>query len=133
MYQKLTLVGNVGKDAEMRYSPTGLAITSFSMATNNSYTNHAGEKVKETTWLRVTTWGKQAEVTNQYVKKGMTILVEGTLTADKVTGGPRVYKKQDGTFAASFEINASTVRFLSHKETQQEENGAMPAEEDIPF
>jgi single-strand DNA-binding protein len=135
MYQKLVLVGNVGKDPEMRYTPSGSAVTSFSLATNSQYTNQAGEAVKETTWFRVTTWGKQAEVCNQYVKKGMTVLVEGKMTPDKTTGGPRVYAKKDGTSAASFEVNASTVRFLSHKEAAQESTaGEMPInEDDIPF
>jgi len=134
MYQKLVLVGNVGKDPEMRYTPSGSAVTSFSMATNSQYTNQGGETVKETTWFRVTSWGKQAEVCNQYVKKGMTVLVEGKLTPDKVTGGPRVYQKQDGTSAASFEVNASTVRFLSHKEAgKQDAPAEMPVEDELPF
>ena len=134
MYQKLTLIGNVGRDPEMRYTPAGSAVTSFSMATNSQYKNQAGETVKETTWFRVTSWGKQAEVCNQYVKKGMTVLVEGTLTADKATGNPKIYTKKDGTSAANFEVNASTVRFLSHKEQAQESPaGEMPVENDIPF
>ena len=135
MYIKLILVGNVGRDPELRYTPTGTAVTSFSMAVNDQYTNQAGEKVKQTTWFRVTSWGKQAEVCNQYVKKGMTVLVEGTLTADKATGNPRVYQKKDGTWAANFEVNASTVRFLSHKEQAQESqaDNAPINEEEIPF
>jgi single-strand DNA-binding protein len=116
MYNTLIIVGNVGKDPEMRFIPSGTAVTSFSMATNSQYTNQAGEVVKETTWFRVTTWGKQAEVCNQYVKKGMTVLVEGKLTPDKKSGGPRVFQKQDGSYSATYEVNASTVRFLSHKD-----------------
>ena len=134
MYNKITIVGNVGRDPEMRYTPSGAAVTSFSVATSNQYTNQQGEKVKETTWFRVTTWGKQAEICNQYVKKGMTVLVDGSITPDKTTGNPRVYQKQDGTYAASFEVNAVTVRFLSHKEAQAQETAAAnPPEEDIPF
>jgi len=134
MYQKLILTGNVGRDPEMRYTPSGAAVTSFSMAINDQYTNQAGEKVKETTWFRVTTWGKQAEICNQYVKKGMVVLVEGKLTADKATGNPRVYQKKDGTSAANFEVNASTVRFLSRVEQQDEAPaGEIQQEPDLPF
>ena len=113
MYQTLIFVGNLGKDPEMRYTPSGKPVTSFSVATSHQYTNNNGETVKETAWFRVTTWGKQAEVCNQYLKKGSTVLVEGRLTADAATGGPRVWSGQDGTPRASFEVNANTVRFLS--------------------
>ena len=90
MYHKITVVGNVGKDAEMRYNPNGQAVTSFSVAANRQY-NQNGQTVKETIWFKVTTWGKQAETCNQYVKKGMTVLVEGRLNADNSTGGPRIW------------------------------------------
>ena len=141
MYHTLIIVGNVGKDPEMRYTPSGQAVTSFSVATNRQYTAGNGEQVKETVWFRVTTWGKQAEVCNQYVKKGMKVLVEGRLTPDKATGGPRVWTKQDGSAAASFEVTAGTVRFLSSRgesgDTQMQgggyESAEMPPEDDIPF
>jgi len=113
MFHTIIIVGNVGKDPEMRYTPSGQAVTSFSVATNRQYTTGGGEQVKETVWFRVTTWGKQAEVCNQYVKKGMKVLVEGRLTPDKATGGPRVWTKQDGSAGSSFEVNAAMVRFLS--------------------
>ena len=115
MYQSLTIVGNVGRDPEMRYTPSGAAVTSFSVATSRQYSNNAGETIKETVWFRITTWGKQAEVCNQYVKKGSKVLVEGRLTADPASGGPRVWKAQDGAPRASFEVTANTVRFLSSR------------------
>ena len=140
MYHTLIIVGNVGKDPEMRYTPSGQAVTSFSVATNRQYTTGNGEQVKETVWFRVTTWGKQAEVCNTYVKKGMKVLVEGRLTPDKNTGGPRVYEKKEGGFGASFEVTAGTVRFLSNRGEGGEspmaggmEHAEMPAEDDIPF
>ncbi|HSM72370.1 MAG TPA: single-stranded DNA-binding protein [Anaerolineales bacterium] len=142
MYHTLIVVGNVGKDPEMRYTPSGQAVTSFSVATNREYTTGNGEKVKETIWFRITTWGKQAEVCNQYVKKGMKVLVDGRLTPDKATGGPRVWTKNDGTPAASFEVTAGTVRFLSSRGETSEmstqggggyESAEMPSEDDIPF
>jgi single-strand DNA-binding protein len=141
MYHTLIIVGNVGKDPEMRYTPSGQAVTSFSVATNRQYTTGNGEQVKETIWFRVTTWGKQAEVCNTYVKKGMKVLVEGRLTPDKATGGPRIWQKSDGSSGASFEVTAGTVRFLSARgEGGGEapmaggmEHAEMPSEDEIPF
>lgn len=136
MYHNLILVGNVGKDAEMRYTPSGQAVTSFSVATNRQYTSGNGEAVKETIWFRATAWGKTAEICNEYVKKGMTVLIEGRLTPDKSTGGPRVWKKDNGESAASFEVSINTIRFLSRKQAEQHEQmqGAeIPPEDDIPF
>jgi len=142
MYQLIIIAGNVGKDPEMRYMPDGKAVTSFSVATNRQYTGSNGEQVKETTWFRVTTWGKTAEVCNQYVKKGSKVLVEGRLTADKNTGGPKIWTRQDGTAGASFEISAASVRFLSSRAENESgpvsggggmEIAELPPEDDIPF
>lgn len=116
MYHQLIIVGNVGKAPEMRYTPSGQAVTSFSVATNRQYTTSNGEQVKETIWFHVATWGKLAEVCNQYVKKGGKVLIEGRLTPDKNTGGPRTWTKQDGTTGTAFEVNASTVRFLGNND-----------------
>jgi single-strand DNA-binding protein len=109
------VVGNLGKDPEMRYTSSGQAVTSFSVAVNDDYTSSNGEKVKRTIWYRISAWGKQAESCNQYVKKGSKVLVEGRLTADPATGGPRIWTGQDGSARASFEISAQTVRFLSSR------------------
>ena len=114
-YHTTIIVGNLGKDPEMRYTPSGQAVTSFSVAVNDDYTSNNGEKVKRTIWYRVLAWGKQAEICNQYVKKGSKVLVEGRLTADPATGGPRIWTGQDGSARASFEISAQTVRFLSSR------------------
>ena len=146
MYQTIIIVGNVGRDPEMRYTPSGQAVTSFSVATNRQYTSNNGETVKETIWFRVSAWGKTGEVCNQYLKKGSKVLVEGRLTADPATGGPRVWTAQDGSTRASFEVSAGTVRFLSSRgETAEPGAGgaaAVPSDEgmapagdegDIPF
>ena len=136
MYHQLIIVGNVGKEPEMRYTSAGQAVTSFSVATNHQHTNSGGEKVKETVWFRVTTWGKQAEVNKQYVKKGMKVLVEGRLSADKETGGPKIWNKSDGTPSASFEVTAQTVRFLSSTNGMVEaahEVGGQTADDEMPF
>ncbi len=124
MYHTLIIVGNVGKEPEMRYTPSGQAVTSFSVAANRQYTGSNGEQVKETIWFRVSSWGKIAEVCKQYIKKGSKVLVEGRLTPDKTTGSPKIFTKGDGTSSASYDVNADTVRFLSPREDH-----ATPAEE----
>ena len=141
MYHKIIIVGNLGRDPEMRYLPNGTPVTNFSVATNRTYTNANGERVQETIWFRVAAWGKQAETVNQYLHKGSRVLVEGRLVPDPATGGPRIWTRQDGTAAASYEISAITVRFLSSRgesgDTHMDEGAPvddLPAEEDeIPF
>ncbi len=137
MFHTLILVGNLGRDPEMRFTPSGQPVTSFSVATNRQYTNANGELVKETLWFRVTTWGKLAETCNQYLKKGSKVLIEGRLTADPRTGGPRIWNGQDGQPRASFEVTAQTVRFLSAR-GEEEVTLEVPGvetlgDEDIPF
>ena len=127
---KVIVIGRVGKDAEMKYTPSGQAVTKFSVAVSESYTNGSGEKVKKTTWLRITTWGKLAENCNQYVKKGMEVLVEGRLTPDD-QGNPRVFES-NGNHKSSFEINASTVQFGARADCAKSEASA-PVDDDQPF
>ena len=115
MFHTLIIVGNVGRDPEMRYTPSGQAVTSFSVASSRNYTNSQGQQVKETIWFRISAWGKLAETCSQYLHKGSKVLIEGRLTPDNNSGGPRVWTRQDGTPSASYEVSASTVRFLSPK------------------
>jgi len=138
MFHTIIVVGNLGRDPEMRYTPSGQAVTSFSVATSRQYTASSGDLVKETLWFRISAWGKQAETCNQYLKKGSKVLVEGRLTCDPATGGPRVFSRQDGTNGASFEISASTVRFLSSRGEEQSsgpasEAGDQAGDTEIPF
>lgn len=113
MYQKLVIVGNLGRDPEMRYTPQGNPVTQMSVATSRKWTDAAGTLKEETAWFRVSVWGKQAETCNQYLAKGSRVLVEGELVVDEKTGGPRVYTRKDGTTGAAFEMRGSVVRFLS--------------------
>jgi single-strand DNA-binding protein len=116
MYQKLIIIGNLGSNPEMRFTPSGDPVTSFSVATSRRY----GEK-DETTWFRVSVWGKQAESCNTYLSKGSKVLVEGRLKSE-----PNVYQRKDGTWASSYEVTADTVRFLTPK-------GEDVPVEDYPF
>lgn len=134
MFQTIILIGNLGKEPEMRYTPSGQPVVTFSVATNRSYKGAEGQPVKETTWFRVTAWGKQAETCNQYLHKGSKVLVEGRLTPDPDTGGPRIWES-NGKMGASFEVTASTVRFLSGREDHEEGEavGGDGFGSDIPF
>jgi single-strand DNA-binding protein len=132
MYQQIIIVGNLGKDPEMRYTPSGTPVTSLSVATNRKYTGSDGQVVKETTWFRVSVFGKSAETCAQYLKKGGAVLVEGRLTPDKNSGGPRVYQRPDGTMGATYEVFANTVRFLSSRGEGGPGTAPAPGEEDVP-
>ena len=114
MFHTIIIVGNVGRDPEMRYTPSGQAVTSFSVASSRNFKSRDGAPMKETIWFRVTCWGRQAEIANNYVKKGQKVLVEGRLVADP-SGNPRVFTHNDGTASASFEINASNLQLLSSR------------------
>jgi len=137
MYQKVIVVGNLGNDPVMRYTPNGHAVVNFNVATNRSYTTSEGVKVEEVTWFRATAWQKLAEICNQYLKKGNKVLIEGRLNSDD-NGNPRVWIRDDGTPAANYEITANEVKFLTPKNGENEALGEAPAvpsgdPEDIPF
>ncbi len=142
MYQHIVLVGNLGRDPEMRYMPDGRPVTSFSLATNRVWSNpQTGERDKETTWWRISVFGPQAEACNQYLSKGRQVLVEGRMSPDRSTGGPKVWTRQDGTAGASYEITAYNVKFLGGRgEGAEADYGGMEADagdvedaEGIPF
>ncbi|MDR3576752.1 MAG: single-stranded DNA-binding protein [Anaerolineaceae bacterium] len=140
MFHTIIIVGNVGKEPEMRYTPSGKAVTSFSLASSQNRSGQNGQQTKETVWFKISVWEKQAETVSQYVHKGSKVLVEGRLNFDPATGSPRVWTRQDGTPGASFEVTASTVRFLSPKGEGAggpgEDAGEVPGdagEGDIPF
>jgi len=119
-FQTIIIVGNLGRDPEMRYATNGNAVTELSVASNRQYTDGAGEKVKEVTWFKISVWGKQAESCNTYLKKGSSVLVEGELSPDKETGNPKTFTRSDGSTGASFDVTARTVRFLTGAEKQEE-------------
>jgi len=137
MFHKIILVGNLGRDPELRYTPGGQAVTNLSVATNRTYNDSDGNPVKQTVWFRIAVWGKQAEAAAQYLRKGRAVLVEGRLNAD-ASGNPKVFERGDGTHGASYELTAETVRFLGSAPTGA--NGAAQdqpvdeaAQEEIPF
>ena len=121
MYQKTIIVGYCGSNPEQRFTPNGDPVTTFSVATSRKY----GEK-DETTWFRVSVWGKQAESCSKYLSKGSKVLVEGRLRPD-ASGNPTTFQRKDGTWSASFEVTAENVRFLDGKADSE------PAGLDVPF
>lgn len=120
---KTMFIGRLGKDVSLRYTPEGKAVASFSVAVDDGY----GDK-KMTLWYRVTAWDKLAENCNQYLHKGSKVYVDGRLTADKATGSPRIYKRDDGTDATSFEVSAREVEFLDGKrdDAAQDDGDSVP-------
>ena len=123
---KITLIGNVGSDPEMRYTPNGKAVTSFRMATNFRYSGPDGERREETEWFRVSVWGRQAESCNQFLSKGRRVYVEGRLRS-------RNWEGQDGQMRTSLEVSANRVIFLDRAApvSLPEEGELEP--EDLPF
>ncbi len=104
MYQQITLVGNLGRDPEMRYTASGVAVTNFSVATSRSWT---GQRQEKTVWFRVAAWRGLAETCNQYLTKGQRVLVVGEVEE------PSTWTDQEGNTRASLEVTARTVRFLN--------------------
>jgi single-strand DNA-binding protein len=137
MYHKVTAVGHLGRDPEMRYLPSGDPVTNFSMATSEKWKDREGNKQERTIWWRVSCFGKQAEIVNEYLKKGRKVLVEGTMVADPKTGNPRIWTGQDGEARASFELKAQTVKFLDGRDSGNNGGGHAPADDedsgDEPF
>lgn len=126
---KALIIGNLGKDPEMRYTPDGKPVTSFSVAVNRRSSGPGGEPREETEWFRIVTFGKQAEFCNEYLSKGRKVFVEGRLQT-------RTWDGQDGQKHTTIEIVASDVQSLDRpKSASLEDAGAdqdMEAE-DLPF
>lgn len=132
MYQEIMLIGNLGREPEMRYLPNGNAITNFSIATSRKWKDANGQPKEETLWWRISTFGKLAELCNQYCVKGSRVLVKGEMTGDEKTGSPRVFQRKDGTSGASFEVRANLVRFLSGKSEQGTDESTNDGVTEIP-
>lgn len=119
-YQSVILMGNLGKDPEMKYTQDGTPVTNFSLAIDDGYKDKSGTWVKRTLWARVVAWGKLAEFANTYLAKGRKVLVEGSLVGHYETGedqsnGPKAYMAKDGTPKATFEIRANIIKFADSK------------------
>ncbi|MEA3335241.1 MAG: single-stranded DNA-binding protein [Chloroflexota bacterium] len=125
VYSKTTIVGHLGRDPELRYTPSGAAVCSFTVATNRRWTGQDGEQQEKTTWFRVTAWRKLAELCNQYLSKGRLVLVEGDIEASAWTS-------QDGEARASLELTARNVRFLGGRDMVGQVPGQMAGDQEAP-
>jgi len=134
MYQKTMIIGNLGRDPEMRYTPSGKAVTNFSVAVSRKWTDRDGQKQEKTTWFRVAAWDKLAEICNQYLKKGSQVMVEGEIEA-------KAYESQDGSIRATLELTAREVKFLGSASNQGVQTSNEPetdlfgptSDDDMPF
>jgi single-strand DNA-binding protein len=131
-YNKNTFIGHLGRDPEMRYTPSGKSVTVFPVASNEQFTNGNGDTVKVTTWFRCEAWGRQAEICNQFLRKGSKVMVEGKLKPDPKTGRPEIWTRQDGSTAADYNITVKEIYFLDSKNGEQVEPPA-PLDADISY
>lgn len=136
-FNKITIVGNLGRDPELRYTPQGTPVCSFTVATNERRKDKAGEMQDSTTWFRVTLWGRQAETASQYLTKGRPIYVEGRLRVEEWTD-------RDGRQRYTLEVHATDMQFIgggrgeetagaAPRGTTAEQPEAELSDDDIPF
>jgi single-strand DNA-binding protein len=117
---KVILVGNLGKDPEVRYTPGGQAVANFTIATNENWTDKSGQKQERTEWHRIVVWGKLAELCSEYLSKGRQVYVEGRLQT-------REWNNKEGAKQYTTEVVATQVVFLSGGERSQGRGSSRPA------
>jgi single-strand DNA-binding protein len=134
-FNKCILLGNLTRDPEMRYTPSGTAVADIGLAVNEQYKNKAGETVDETVFVDVVVWGRQAETANEYLSKGSSVLIEGKLQLDQ-------WENQQGEKRSKMRVRADRVQFLT---TKKQSTGTRPQsvtdnppndpaeDDDIPF
>ena len=133
-YQYTIIIGNVGREPELRYTQSGVAVCDFSVAVSRRWNDRtSNEQREETTWFRVSAWRGLAETANQYVHKGMQIMVAGRIGASAFIG-------QDGEARATLELTARDIQFLGQRGDRTEESGEYDAGgynnqsvDDLPF
>ncbi len=122
MVNKVILIGNVGADPDVRYLDGGVAVTRFSLATTEVYNNKNGERVSQTEWHNIVLWRNLAQVAEKYVKKGMTLYIEGRLRT-------RTWDDQNGNKRYTTEIYGDTMQMLSRKQDNYEKTPEPPMPE----
>lgn len=115
-FNKITIVGNLGKDPELRYTPQGNAVCNFSVATNEKRRDKGGDMQDVTTWFRITLWGKQAENASKYLTKGSPIYIEGRLRVDE-------WNDRDGKSRYTLDVHATDMQFISSNRSGDEMSG----------
>jgi single-strand DNA-binding protein len=137
MFQQLILIGNLGRDPEMRYTAAGEAVTNLNIAVNRRWTREDGQTQEKTVWFHVTFWRRQAEIANQYLNKGSRVLIVGEIDA------ARPYTDRDGNPRAAIDIRGRELQFMGSRNHDQEADttlaesseisSGLTTEEPIPF
>lgn len=133
-FNKVIIVGNLGKDPELRYTAQGTPVCTFSLATNERRKDRNGEVQDQTTWFRVTLWERRAETASQYLSKGMPVYIEGRLRVEE-------YVDRDGKPRHSLEVTATDMQFIGKQSDREDRPVAPPdqrpdpqiEDDDIPF
>lgn len=134
-FNKVTIVGNLGGDPELRYTPQGNAVCNFSVATNEKKRDKAGELQDITTWFKITLWGKQAENASKFLTKGSPIYIEGRLRVEE-------WSDRDGKARFTLDVQGTDMQFLGQggggrgdSDTSDENYpiSSAPSDDDIPF
>jgi single-strand DNA-binding protein len=123
---KVMVIGNLGRDPEMRYTPSGKPVTTFSVATSRTWNTSEGEKREETEWFNVVAWRSLAEICKQYLTKGQQVYIEGRLQT-------RHWDDQEGNKHTSVEIVANEMIILSERRETGESSGESDSIEDEEF
>ena len=123
---KVMVIGNLGRDPEMRYTPNGRPVTSFSVATTRSWTNADGERREETEWFNVVAWGNLAEICKQYLRKGQQVYIEGRLQT-------RSWEDQEGRKRFRTELVANEMILLGNRQEAPVETSEPTSEDDEEF
>jgi single-strand DNA-binding protein len=124
-FNKIIVVGNLGRDPELRYTPQGNAVCNFSMATNEKRRDKSGESQDVTTWFRITLWGKQAENASKYLTKGSPVYIEGRLRVEE-------WSDRDGKLRHTLDVQATDMQFISSRgEEMSGSSGAHSQEQDF--
>jgi single-strand DNA-binding protein len=137
---KVILIGNLGRDPEVRYTQNGTAVANFTLATNEVWTDKGGERQERTEWHRIVVWGKQAEIVREHLSKGKQVYVEGSIQT-------RQWDDREGNKRSTTEIKAARVVMLGRpepgegrgagaggaREVVADETAPPPGEDDIPF
>ena len=116
---KIEIIGNVGSNPELRFTPNGKPVANFSVATNRKYTKSDGEKVEETEWFDVVVWNRLAETCNQFLGKGQLVYVSGRVFLHK-------WDKPDGSHGSKLEIQGNSVLFLSRPNIEKQTDDLGP-------
>jgi single-strand DNA-binding protein len=123
---KVMIIGRLGRDPEMRYTPSGRPVTTFSVATNRSWTSSDGEKHTDSEWFNIVAWGNLAEICNQFLSKGHQVYIEGRLQS-------RQWEDQEGSKHTSVEIIANEMIMLGDRRRPDNAIEGTTSEEEFPF